>query len=183
MPLASDITSTLRTELKHYSVWTPKAQARPVGPPYTIRASIRVRAETRRLFQALVIPEYIETWLSVPYQEASWSLTPLQTRKGFVLECSDRNARMLRILAGFTAWRRRRLSIRWKLEGNRQLNESSVAVRVVGDFECSILSLCHTGLDSLEDFRFHQQLWSGSLDRLGKLFRGISCLENAIGEI
>lgn len=166
-------------ELKHNLRSTPVGQARVEGPPYAVCASLRVKAETRRLFQAFVTPEYLEAWLCVPNRGPSWSVTPIESPPGFVLESSDQNEKAVRVLAGFNAWRRRRLSIRWKFERNRQFNESRVTVRLIGDFECSILSLCHTGLSSPDDFGFHRQLWSESLDRLATLFRGISTLESA----
>lgn len=136
--------------------------------PYTVSASIRVRAETRRLFQALVVPEYLEAWLKIPDEGASWSIIPMQRAEGFVLESV--NCKPVRIFAGYTSWRRRRLSISWRVERNRLSEESSVIVRLAGDFECSILSLCHTGLGSFEEYVWHRRLWTESLERLTKLF-------------
>lgn len=159
---------TQSTELKSSHPPAATRKVRAVGLPYTICASVRVRADTRRLFQALVVPEYLEAWLWIPDAGASWSVFPMDPAQGFVLEGA--NPKAFRILAGYTTWRRRRLSICWRLERNRLLKVSSVALRLVGDFECSVLSLCHTGLGSSEEFAWHRRLWTESLDRLTRLF-------------
>lgn len=166
--MAGDLMSTQRLELKPYSLQMEMEKGRAVNPPYTICMSVRVRAETRRLFQALVVPEYLETWLRIP--EGASSIAPMEEAKGFILQSSTPKA--IRIEAGCNAWRRRKLSIRWRVEKNRLVRESNVAMRLTGDFECSVLSLCHTGLGSTEDCAWHRRLWAESLERLTKLFQG-----------
>jgi uncharacterized protein YndB with AHSA1/START domain len=161
--------STQRLEFKPYSLPMPTGKLHAVRPPYAICISVRVRAETRRLFQALVVPEYLETWLRIPEEDAC-SIAPMEEPKGFILQSS--NPKAVRIEAGYSAWRRRRLSICWRLEKNRLVRESNVAMRLIGDFECSVLSLCHTGLGSFEEFAWHRRLWTESLERLTKLFQG-----------
>jgi hypothetical protein len=154
----------------------PEGKLYAVKPPYAICLSVRVRAETRRLFQALVVPEYLETWLRIP-EEGACTIAPMKEPNGFVLQCASPKA--VRIEAGYSAWRRRRLSINWRLEKNRIVRESSVAMRLIGDFECSVLSLCHTGLGSSEEFAWHRRLWTESLERLTKLFQGDQILLSA----
>lgn len=162
--------ATQRLEFKPYGLEIPTRKVRAEDPPYAICASVRVRAETRRLFQALVVPEYLETWLRIPEEGASSSIVLMDGPNGFILQSAD--PKRVRILAGYTSWRRRRLSICWRLERNRLIKQSSVALRLIGDFECSVLSLCHTGLGSLEEYAWHHRLWTESLERLTKLFQG-----------
>lgn len=152
-----------------------RARPQPAGvgfqdPPYTISAIVRVRAEIRRLFQAVVVPEYIETWLRVPEQQASWAVAPLQQSPGFSLDWCNATATQSRILAVYKTCRRRRLMICWKVEQNQVLKESTVILRLSGDFESSILSLFHTGFGTFDDFAWHRQFWSASLERLVRLF-------------
>ena len=166
--MAGDLMSTQAMELKSDSLKAPRRENLAADPPCAFCASVRVRAETRRLFEALVIPEYVETWLRIPDADASWSIMPMQCPRGFVLECAS--SKTFRIFATYTTWRRRRLSICWRLERNRLINESSVTVRLIGDFEWSVLSLCHTGLNSLDEYAWHRRLWTESLERLTRLF-------------
>lgn len=139
-------------------------------PPYLISASVRVRAETRRLFQALMVPEYLEAWLRVPGEGTPCTVTPLQQAAGFALNWHSANATQSRILAIYRTCRRRKLMICWKLERDDLARESTVVMHLNGDFGCSVLSLLHLGFKSFDDFAWHRQLWGTSLERLAKLF-------------
>jgi len=139
-------------------------------PPYTINASVRVRAETRRIFQAVVVPEYLEAWLSIPEDGILWAITPLQHGVGFALNWCNANATRSRIVAFYSTCKRRKLTIGWRLEKNDLPRESIVIMRISGDFGWSILSLFHVGFRTFDEFAWHRQLWGASLERLAKLF-------------
>jgi uncharacterized protein YndB with AHSA1/START domain len=136
----------------------------------TIRASVRIKADTRRLFQALVSPEYVETWLILPDQSGSWDVSASAANPESAWECCAAEGRPLRIQAAFTVARRSRLSICWKLERGLQRYESMITLRLIGDFDYSTLSLCHVGFTSDDELAWHWRLWEGSLGRLAKLY-------------
>ncbi|HLY40221.1 MAG TPA: SRPBCC domain-containing protein [Terracidiphilus sp.] len=162
--------STLAPELKHHRRRTNSGEVLLQDSPYTICASIRVRAETRRLFQALTSPEYLEAWMCIPDAATRWPLVATHGLSGFLIESFDLDSDWIRILAAYTAFRRRRLSIHWSTERKHQIRESAVAMRLHGDFEYSVLSLCHAGFGSFDEVAWHRQLWAASLGRLAKLF-------------
>jgi uncharacterized protein YndB with AHSA1/START domain len=139
-------------------------------PPYIISASVRIRTDIRRLFQAVVVPEYLDAWLRVPEHEVSSAVTPLQQSVGFALKWRSARATQSQILATYRTCRRRKLIISWKIEKNSLLKESSVILRLSGDFGCSVLSLFHSGLGTFDDFAWHRQFWHLSLERLVNLF-------------
>jgi hypothetical protein len=163
--------STQRMEFETHFLQMP-GEVHVAGPPDKICMSIRVRAEARRLFQALVVPEYLETWLRIPGAGSSCSLVAMEPARGFVLECGSQKP--VRLFASYTLWRRRRVGICWRLERNQAVKESFVALRLTGDFEFTVLSLCHTGLGSAEELAWHHRLWAESLNRLRGLFQGIT---------
>lgn len=137
--------------------------------PYSIHTSVRVRAETRRLFQAVFVPEYLEAWLRVPEEGALWDVKPLPQSEGFILDWSNGGVRS-RIVGVYKTCRRRKLMIEWNLNTRHHWNESSVIMRLSGDFGNSILSLCHSGIETFDDFAWHWKLWNASLERLARLF-------------
>lgn len=147
-----------------------QTQAALVEAPYTISASVRVRAEARRLFQALTVPEYLEAWLRVPEVRGSSVVTPLHQPAGFALDWCNADETRSRILAVYKTCRRRRLMICWRLERNQLYRESSVTMRLTGDFGCSVVSLFHSGFRTFDDFDWHRKFWNASLERLSKLF-------------
>lgn len=139
-------------------------------PPYTISASVRVRTDTRRLFQAVVVPEYLDAWLRVPEQGVSWAVAPLQKTAGFVLNWRNAHVTQSQILATYRTCRRRKLIVGWKLQRNNCLTESHLMMNLNGDFGCSVLTLFHSGFGTFDDFAWHRQLWHLSLERLANLF-------------
>ena len=139
-------------------------------PPLTVCASVRVRTETRRLFQAVVVPEYLDAWLRVPEQDVSWAVAPLQQTAGFVLNWRIAGVAQSQILAIYKTCRRRKLIVGWKLHKNNCLTESRLIMNLNGDFGCSVLTLFHTGFGTFDDFAWHRQLWHLSLERLANLF-------------
>ena len=163
--------STQRTERESHSLRNSTRSDAIAAPPYTICMSARVHAEARRLFQALVVPEYLEMWLRIPDESAACRLIPMEPAHGFVLESAG--ASPVRIFVSYTPWRRRRLSISWRVERNRLVRESMVTLRLIGDFEFTVLSICHTGLMSAEELMWHRRLWTESLERLKGLFQGV----------
>jgi len=165
-----DSMSTQALELKYHRRHSNSLDVCLRDAPHTIRASVRVRAETRRLFQALTSPEYLEAWLCVPGSEGRWSLSADQSVSGFLIESGELDSERVRIAAAYTTLRRRRLAIHWKMERNCQRSDSTVTMRLHGDFECSVLSLHHAGLRFVEDADWHRQLWTASLERLARLF-------------
>ena len=167
------VSKLMSTQTLAFKFRQPKTQASGVmfqDPPYTISANVRIRTETRRLFYAVVVPEYLDAWLRVPDHDAAWAVTPLHQTPGFTLNWRNARAAHSRILAVYKTCRRRKLIIGWKLENGDLLKESSVVIRISGDFGCSVLSLFHSGFATLDDFAWHRQFWNLSLVRLARLF-------------
>ncbi len=137
----------------------------------TIQATVRVKADARRLFQALVSPEYVEAWLTIPDSSGPWVVSPVISETLTAWECSPLNGAPLRIQAGFTVARRRRLSVCWKLDRDSKRLENRIAMRLIGDFSHTTLSICHVGFNSADELDWHHKLWQASLHRLAKLYR------------
>ncbi len=130
-----------------------------------------VAAETRRIFQALTTPEHIENWLSFPFCRSSCRNQASRLPNGFSVAhlCADEllfNA----IAAVYSTCRTRKVAFSWSVEGKVVPDRTFVDIRLCGDFERSLLRLQHTGFRCEEDCRWHQALWSASLQRLCRFF-------------
>jgi uncharacterized protein YndB with AHSA1/START domain len=135
-----------------------------------------VAAERRRVFHALTIPEFMETWLSLPCCDHSCKVRPSRFPHGFALDHSctgdDRPARIVCYYSSFSA---RHLSFSWTFEGDPALGHSFVEMRLAGcrlsgDREQCTLWLAHSGLRSEAHGYWQQTFWSASLKRLRELF-------------
>ncbi len=137
----------------------------------TIQATVRVKADARRLFQALIAPEYVETWLTIPDSSGPCVVAPVASKALTAWECFTLNGEPLRIQTEFLVARRRRLSICWRLQRNARCLENRIAMRLIGDFSHTMLSICHVGFNQPDELHWHHQLWQASLSRLANLYR------------
>jgi uncharacterized protein YndB with AHSA1/START domain len=148
----------------------------PRSPKWRIRLQCCVGAELRRVFHALTIPEFMETWLALPCCDHPCKVRPSRFPHGFALDhsCigSDRPARIACYYSSFGA---RHLSFSWTCEGDPALGHSFVEIRLAGhrlsgDLEQCTLWLAHSGLHSEAHGYWQQTLWSASFKRLRELF-------------
>ena len=127
-------------------------------------------ADTRRIFDALTVPEYIETWICVPGYHSECRNVTCRLTHGFRIEHFCNSGPATRIDGTYLSFLKRQTKILLENFGPATTRESLVDIRLYGDFEKSILRLRHFGLESEEDLSWHSALWATSMTRLRKLF-------------
>lgn len=137
-----------------------------------------IRADTRRLFHALTVPEYLETWLSLPGHPGC-STTATRINDDYLLEhsCGDRPS--VAITGTYLLCRRRNVLFSWSVDGDIFIPETRVEIRLQGNFEKTILSLRHSGFASTSDCAWHKDLWAFSMSRLTRLYEPSDSLDSA----
>jgi hypothetical protein len=143
----------------------------PCNTNWTIAISISVNADTRRIFQALTVPEYLEAWIDMPDRTTDSSIIASQDSNGYRLEHYLAEHMNVRIIGSFLYCHYRKMRLHWQRHFQRTRAESLVDFRLRGNFGSSILELRHTALGSLDEFLWHQRLWQGSLSKLTSLLR------------
>ena len=137
-----------------------------------------IRADTRRLFHALTVPEYLETWLCLP-GHLGCATTATLINDDYMLEhsCGDRPS--LAITGTYLMCRRRNVLFSWRVDGEVFIPETQVEIRLQGNFENTIVTLRHTGFTSTADCVWHNALWSASMARLTRLYGITDSLDSA----
>lgn len=158
--------ATQSTTLNHRPAKSKRGVVSFVDHPFTISASVRVCAETKRLFQALAVPESLAAWLVAPEDEIEWVVLPLRHGAGFILDWRSVSGVQSSVIAEYRSSTRRKLTLSWKLDNAGSSSESSVTMHLSGDFGYSALSLLHSGFLTFDDFAWHRKLWEVSLERL-----------------
>jgi len=139
-----------------------------------IKIEIRLAADTRRIFEALTIPEYMELWMAMPGSHPVCSSRASRVTDGFVVDHFCGSKPPIRIAGTYLMCLRRKLAFTWSVSGPC-IRPSSVAdIRLSGDFSNSILRLRHSGFASHDDYCWHAAFWSSSLTRLSRLLGGVS---------
>lgn len=137
---------------------------------WNITLKVDIHADTRRLFNALIEPEYRELWLRLPGQAEADGLAASQTGNLFRLDYF-RNSRLdLSIVGAYRTCRTRKIVCSW-WKSSFNSTVTSVDFRLDGNFGHTILRLNHRGLVSRDEYLWHRELWRGSLWKLRCIFQ------------
>lgn len=135
-----------------------------------IAVTVTVNADKHRIFQALTISEYMETWLCPPGNEPERKTIAQRTADGFRIENCGVGGAEFYIAGSYRVCRRSKLVFTWMKCSKGEVFSSLVKVRLYGDFSRTRLYLSHSGLASAAERAWHQELWDASLRKLGSLF-------------
>lgn len=136
--------------------------------PSCVSVMRSVSADRQRIFQAVTVPEYIETWLTPPSALEGSTAVCVSDDSLSISYCAADGER-LRILCQYKSIRRSKLVFTWRNMFTSDGTPSLVRVRLLGDFGRTTVHISHVGLSSFER-EWHQALWTASLQRLRNLF-------------
>jgi uncharacterized protein YndB with AHSA1/START domain len=137
---------------------------------WTVLLEFSIRADARRLFHALTMPEYIETWISFPGHRLGCATVAATAHRDYVIQhqCKDKPA--VSITGTYSVCQRHNLTFSWRVEGTPCVPESCVDIRLRGNFENTTLLLRHSGFESANHCAWHRALWSASIGKLIGLY-------------
>jgi len=136
----------------------------------SVYLEFNVRADARRLFHALTVPEYLETWVSLPGHNLGCSTAAARSNQDYVIEHYCEGSPALTITGTYSVCRRRNVVFSWRVDGNLSIPETEVDIRLRGNFESTTLIVRHTGFAAEAERAWHQALWTVSMRRLIALY-------------
>jgi hypothetical protein len=138
---------------------------------WAVAMSIDVDADARRIFQALTLPEYLETWIRLPeHTERSQVIASLDS-DGYTLDHCCAGRRTVSIKSCYIFCHQRKMRLSWRKTCHSFRSDSVVDFRLRGNFASSILELRHFALDSASELIWHKKFWQRSLEKLASLLR------------
>lgn len=140
----------------------------PDQPYLAVSAMRSVNAYRSRVFHALTVPEYIETWFCAP-RSIPGSIRVFPREDSFSITYSSAEGERFRVLCSYRVCRRSKLLFSWKHDTQSETAVSLVKIRLCGDFGRTTVRVTHAGLTRFNQ-RWHQDLWEASLERLHNLF-------------
>ena len=141
----------------------------PQGGGWQIALRITVPGTTRRVFNALVEPEYRELWMRFPGQDACGEIRASQCDESFRLDHYQSRRLVCTVSGIYRVCRVRKIAIDWVRQSPSGDAGSLVDLRVVGSFHSSIIRLNHRGIGCEADCLWHLQMWEISLKALAGL--------------
>ncbi len=139
------------------------------APDRRIAMKVKVNAHTRRIFNALIEPEYRELWIRLPGQDQSGRIVALQSKDLFRIDYFKSETLSLTILGSYSRCRQRKITFNWWKASLNSVS-SFVEIRLDGCFGGSILSLTHCGIFEKKEYLWHKEMWEESLAKLQGLF-------------
>jgi uncharacterized protein YndB with AHSA1/START domain len=136
--------------------------------PSCISVMQSVNADRQRIFRAVTVPEYIETWLS-PSRALDGSTAVFASDDSLSISFCDAEGERFRIFCLYKTIRRSKLLFTWKNSSMSDWPPSLVRMRLLGDFGRTTVHVAHVGVSPFER-EWHHDLWTASLQRLGNLF-------------
>lgn len=136
-------------------------------PDWRIAMKVKVNANTQRIFNALIEPEYRELWVRFPGQDGTSRIVASQSKRLFRLDYYRSGELEIIIVGSYHACNRRKIAFDW---WNGSSHSSTVEVRLDGCFSCSFVTLTHRGLLGKNDYMWHREMWGTSLATLKSLF-------------
>jgi hypothetical protein len=138
-------------------------------PKWDIAMKVDIHADTRRLFTALVEPEYRELWMRIPGQGQNGRVAASHAGDLFRLDYYSAAKLELSIVGAYHTCRSRKIICSWWM-GTPKSSVSSVEFHLDGSFGYSVLRLKHRGLVTEREYLWHRELWRLSLARLQCVF-------------
>jgi uncharacterized protein YndB with AHSA1/START domain len=140
---------------------------------WNIAISVDLNADTRRICQALTVPEYLEAWIRTPDLPAASQVVASPEPNGYRLDLYVADRVAVSFSGSFLMRRRRKVRLFWRTTRRPICSESLVDFRVRGNFGSSTLELRQTALASLDEYLWHQEFWKRSLQTLAQILRSV----------
>jgi len=134
-----------------------------------ISMKVKVKEGTRRIFNALIEPEYRELWIRLPGQDQSGRIVALQSKDLFRIDYFQSQTLSLTILGSYRKCRQWKINFNWWKASLNSVS-SFVETRLDRCIDSSILSLTRCGMFEKQEYFWHKEMWEGSLAKLQELF-------------
>jgi uncharacterized protein YndB with AHSA1/START domain len=161
--------ASLIYDLQDIPAETPNIPLRMSRAHSDVRVSMTIQAEWRRILNALAVPEYIDTWMTMPGVERL-ECRPEQDHSGdFRIDFLIAGAPPKTIFGSCIRTRPDEISYLWEKVLSDSTARSLVKMRLRrGPRRCT-LHLTHQGLWGQMECEWYSAMWQRSLDKLRAL--------------
>ena len=147
----------------------PGVMALVSGRDRDVVHSVKIQADRERVFYALSIPEYIETWLRSPNEDELRFVFHSVTEETFRIDLYRANTVQTRIQGFCSVLNLNQIQYAWKITSLVTKTSTVVDMRLLtGPGGCT-LGLKHSGFREAAESGWYGQVWRRSLDTLCRL--------------
>lgn len=147
------------------------APERELVQPLVVRTSAAFQVAPSRLFYALTIPEYIETWLTSPDSDEVRCTGNPASGEALSIELRYNRRTAASIFADYKSISAQDLSICWYVHSRSHTHVSQLRISIRIVRADALLRIRHSGFTNPGDWHWHQELWGMSLAKMQMLIR------------
>jgi hypothetical protein len=136
----------------------------------SVRASAAFSVSPSRLFYALTIPEYLETWLTPPDADEIYC-TGNSPEEPLSIELHRNRRATTSIFAEYNRISAQDLSVRWYFRSRSHTHVSHLRIAIRTVRANALLRIHHSGFVDPSDWYWHQELWGLSLTKMQMVIR------------
>jgi uncharacterized protein YndB with AHSA1/START domain len=135
-------------------------------------ASVKLEAEIRRVLLALVMPEYMETWMELPCADRIECYPDQRSFDRFRIDMFCAGCGIGSIHGSCLLSKPNKITYLWQREDSDEAAQSLVEMRLYGERDGCTLKLKHSGLWTTTEHEQYSRMWRRSLNKLVGLMKG-----------
>lgn len=139
------------------------------SPEEDIALSFRFNADASRVFYALSIPEYIETWLQAPHAGGLHFVFNSVAQESFRVDLYRGESLQAIVHGVCRVVGANQVRYVWKITGLTGTTETLVDMKLLCDARACVLALKHSGFKDANLCVWCREMWNRSLERLSRL--------------
>lgn len=143
---------------------------RSTNNAWDVAITVSVNADRHRIFHALTVPEYMETWICLPGAQSNHNVAVTRMPGSYRIDHFGAQGLERSFTGSYLFCRRSKMLFTWNRNLAIDAPESLVLIRLCGDFARTSVSLSHCGLISRVEYLWQQSFWEASLAKLRSLF-------------
>lgn len=127
-----------------------------------------IKADVRRVFHAVNMPEYREAWLCAPDGSGYCRATAEQTDDSYRIDFYSGGFLDVSVSGSYQVREPDEIAFTWG-KNNAHETTSLVRIHLQGDSDHTVLNLRHSGIATAAEHTWHQRMWCRSLEKLAWL--------------
>jgi uncharacterized protein YndB with AHSA1/START domain len=134
-----------------------------------VTLSFRLRADRSRIFYALSIPEYIETWFQLPPQDELRSVFHQSTQQTFGIDLYRAEELQARVQGSCSTMSSSQIRYTWKIKSGARITDTVADIQLLSALGGCTLTLKHRGFRDALESEWYGKVWRQSLESLSRL--------------
>jgi uncharacterized protein YndB with AHSA1/START domain len=134
-----------------------------------VTLSSRIQADRSRVFYALSIPEYIETWFQLPPHDELRFVFRQPTQQTFGIDLYRAEELHARVQGSCSTMSSSQIRYSWKIKSGTRITDTVADIQLLSALGGCTLTLKHRGFRDPHESDWYGKVWRQSLESLCRL--------------